>query len=129
MHVQQEPCRLFRQAVAQQFFDQVIYQPDAVGLLSDEHLMVDGTLTEATASLKRFRPKDRPPADEPPDASGNRKANSRGEKRSTSLTRVRLSQKHAWAKRTPLASPTERKATTGSPPRESNSTLRHVACS
>ena len=37
------------------------------GLLSDEHFTVDGTLLEAWASQKSFRPKDRPdpPADDP----------------------------------------------------------------
>ena len=33
------------------------------GLLSDEHFTVDGTLIEAWASLKSFRPKDTPPPD------------------------------------------------------------------
>jgi len=42
-------------------------------LLSDDHFSVDGTLVEAWASFKSFRPKaavtgDRPPADPPPDA-------------------------------------------------------------
>ena len=38
------------------------------GLLSDEHFTVDGTLIEAWASLKSFRPKDA----SPPEAGGGR---------------------------------------------------------
>ena len=51
-------------------------------LLSDEHFTVDGTLIEAAASLKSFRPKDEPPSDEPPDDPGNPTVNFRGERRS-----------------------------------------------
>ena len=48
-------------------------------LLSDEHFTVDGTLIEAWASLKSFRPKDaRPPPDDP----GNPTVNFHGERRS-----------------------------------------------
>jgi transposase len=74
--------RLLRQAVAQQFFDEVVRQADALGLLSDEHFTVDGTLIEAAASLKSFKSKDQPPSDEPPDDPGNPTVNFRGEKRS-----------------------------------------------
>jgi transposase len=74
--------RLLRQQVALQFFDEVVRQADAVGLLSDEHFTVDGTLIEAAASLKSFRARDQPPADKPPDDRGNPTVNFRGEKRS-----------------------------------------------
>jgi len=74
--------RLLRQQVALQFFDAVVRQADAVGLLSDEHFTVDGTLIEAAASLKSFRARDQPPADKPPDDRGNPTVNFRGEKRS-----------------------------------------------
>ena len=50
--------------------------------MSDEHFTVDGTLIEAAASLKSFRPKDQPPSDEPPDDPGNPTVNFRGERRS-----------------------------------------------
>jgi len=40
------------------------------GLVSDEHLSVDGTLLEAWASLKSFQPKERKTAP-PPDNPGN----------------------------------------------------------
>ena len=74
--------RLLKQQVALQFFDEVVRQADGLGLLSDEHFTVDGTLIEAAASLKSFRPKDKPPADTPPDDPGNPTVNFRGEKRS-----------------------------------------------
>jgi transposase len=74
--------RLLQQQVALQFFDHVVRQADALGLLSDEHFTVDGTLIEAAASLKSFRAKNKPPADEPPDDPGNPTINFRGEKRS-----------------------------------------------
>ncbi|MGH9477571.1 MAG: IS5 family transposase [Terriglobales bacterium] len=48
--------RLLNQAVAQTFFSGVKQQ--AAGLMSDEHFTVDGTLIEAWAGQKSFRPKD-----------------------------------------------------------------------
>jgi transposase len=74
--------RLLQQVVALQFFDAVVRQADGLGLLSDEHFTVDGTLIEAAASLKSFRAKNKPPADRPPDDPGNPSVNFRGEKRS-----------------------------------------------
>ena len=74
--------RLLDHNVAQQFFDQVVDTADRLGLLSDEHFTVDGTLIEAAASLKSFRPKDQPPADQPPDDPGNPTVNFHREKRS-----------------------------------------------
>jgi transposase len=47
--------RLLNQELAQSFFAQVKAQ--AAGLLSDEHFTVDGTLIEAWAGHKSFRPK------------------------------------------------------------------------
>ena len=35
--------RVLKHVVAQQFFDEVVRQADALGLLSDEHFTVDGT--------------------------------------------------------------------------------------
>jgi transposase len=75
--------RLLKHVVAQQFFDEIVRQADALGLLSDEHFTVDGTLIEAAASLKSFKAKDKPPSDTPPpDDPGNPTINFRGEKRS-----------------------------------------------
>src|SRR6266702_2474909 len=74
--------RLLKHDVAQRFFDEVVRQAAGLGLLSDEHFTVDGTLIEAAASLKSFRAKNKPPADRPPDDPGNPTVNFRGEKRS-----------------------------------------------
>src|SRR5207245_461252 len=52
--------------VAGEFFRTVVEQACALGLTSDEHFTVDGTLIEAWASLKSFKPKDAGPS-EPPD--------------------------------------------------------------
>jgi transposase len=49
--------RLLDAHVSRQFFDEVVMQADRLHLLSDEHFTVDGTLIEAAASLKSFRPK------------------------------------------------------------------------
>jgi hypothetical protein len=56
--------RLLEGEVAHQFFAQVLSQAEGAGLLSKEHFSVDGTLIEALASLKSYRPKDE---DGPPD--------------------------------------------------------------
>lgn len=47
--------RLLNEKLAEGFFDRVLKQ--ASGLMSDEHFSVDGTLVEAWASHKSFRPK------------------------------------------------------------------------
>ena len=49
--------------LAAAFFARVLKQAAAAGLLSDEHFTVDGTLIEAWASIKSFRPKDAPPSE------------------------------------------------------------------
>ena len=74
--------RLLRHEVAQRFFDEVVFQADRLGLLSDAHFTVDGTLIEAAASLKSFRPKHEPPPTEPVDDPGNPTVDFRGERRS-----------------------------------------------
>lgn len=74
--------RLLAHDVARQFFDAVVRQARQAGLLSDEHFSVDGTLIEAWASLKSFRPTTRPDDREPPpDDPGNPTVNFRGERR------------------------------------------------
>jgi transposase len=73
--------RLLDGDVAREFLLQVVQQAQEQGLTSDEHFTVDGTLVEAWASLKSFRPKeqqDAPAADDP----GNPTVNFHGEKRS-----------------------------------------------
>ena len=53
--------RLLKHRVGQALFDEVVLEADRRGLLSDEHFTVDGTLIEAAASLKSFKPKDGDP--------------------------------------------------------------------
>lgn len=50
--------RLFDAEVAQRFFENTVLLARLRGLVSDEHFSVDGTLLEAWASHKSFRPKD-----------------------------------------------------------------------
>jgi len=50
--------RLLGGDVAEAFFQAVLSEARESGLLSDEHFTVDGTLIEAWASHKSFRPKD-----------------------------------------------------------------------
>ncbi len=73
-------ARLIEHDVARQFFHRVVEQARGAKLLSDEHFTVDGTLIDAWASMKSFRPKDEKP-NEPPDDPGNPTVNFRGEKR------------------------------------------------
>jgi transposase len=61
--------RFLEGEVAAQFFRAVLGQPEVRALLSDEHFSVDGTLIEAFASMKSFRPKAED-GDEPPAAGG-----------------------------------------------------------
>jgi len=53
--------RLVQHEVARQFFEEVVRQAKAAGLVSAEHFTVDGTLIEAWASLKSFRKKGEKP--------------------------------------------------------------------
>lgn len=58
--------RLLNETIARSFFAKVLALAEWKGLVSDEHFSVDGTLIEAWASMKSFRPKDgsgRPPED------------------------------------------------------------------
>jgi transposase len=73
--------RLLRGDIARAFFDRVLAQAQARQLLSTEHFTVDGTLIEAWASLKSFKPKGGPPTP-PPDDPGNPTVNFHGERRS-----------------------------------------------
>jgi transposase len=68
--------RLLNEEVAEVFFQRVLER--AKPYLSDEHFTVDGTLIEAWASHKSFRPKD---GGEPPSGNG-REVDFHGEKRS-----------------------------------------------
>ena len=81
--------RLLLHDVADRFFDAIRNQAAAKKLLSRDHFTVDGTLIEASASLKSFRPKDEPSAIGDDDNDGgdshsgrNEMVDFRGEKRS-----------------------------------------------
>jgi transposase len=67
--------RLLNEEIAEAFFQRVLKL--AKPYLSDEHFTVDGTLIEAWASHKSFRPKDQ----EPGASTGPREANFHGERR------------------------------------------------
>jgi len=73
--------RLLEGDIAAKFLAAVLAQPRVKKLLSTEHFSVDGTLIEAWASMKSFRPRDG--SDEPPaDGGRNNEANFHGHKRS-----------------------------------------------
>jgi transposase len=74
--------RLLVGEIATKFLTAILAQPSVKRLLSTEHFSVDGTLVEAWASMKSFKPKDG--VDEPPAESGgrNREMDFHGEKRS-----------------------------------------------
>lgn len=78
--------RLVESELACRFFDAVVGEARKLGLLSDEHFTVDGTLIEAWASTaKSMRRKDGPPDAGGPDDQGM--VNFRGERR-TNTTHV-----------------------------------------
>ncbi len=63
--------RLLEAEVAAKFLQAVLAHDEIRPLLSDDHFSVDGTLVEAWASFKSFRPKPsgpdaNPPGDDPP---------------------------------------------------------------
>ena len=79
--------RLFAGDIAEAFFQQVRALADQQQLLSPDHFPVDGTLLEAWASHKSFRPiadPTPPPSDDDP---SNPSINFRGEKRSNATHR------------------------------------------
>jgi transposase len=95
--------RLLKGEVAAAFFEAVLAQAGARGLLSDEHFTVDGTLIEAWAGQKSFKRRDshaaaRPPKDDDPsnpsiDFHGERRRNDTHQ--STSDPEARLARKGA----------------------------------
>jgi transposase len=73
--------RLLDGDIAAKFLAAVLAQPRVKTLLSTDHFSVDGTLIEAWASMKSFKPKDGP--DEPPAGGGrNGEADFHGHERS-----------------------------------------------
>jgi transposase len=90
--------RLLVAEVAQGFFNAVVGQARAQGLLSDEHFTVDGTLIEAWAGHKSFKRKG-DDQQTPPDDPGNPSVDFHGERRtnathqSTTDPQARLARK------------------------------------
>ena len=74
--------RLLEHQVGQALFDEVVLEADRRGLLSDEHFTVDGTLIEAAASLKSFKPREGEAPTTTDDDPGNPSVDFRGERRS-----------------------------------------------
>jgi transposase len=73
--------RLLEGDIAAKFLAAVLAEPRVKKLLSTDHFSVDGTLIEAWASMKSFRPKDG--SNNPPEGGGrNAEANFHGQKRS-----------------------------------------------
>ena len=81
--------RLLDGEIAAKFLAAVLAQPRVKRLLSGQHFSVDGTLIEALASMKSFKPRDR--SDDPPtdDAGAGRNAtvDFKGEKRTNETHR------------------------------------------
>lgn len=70
--------RLLDGDIAAAFFDAVLLHADTERLLSDDHFTVDGTLLEAWASQKSFRPRDQDP---PSPGGGNPPVDFHGQRR------------------------------------------------
>jgi len=79
--------RLLAHDVAGRFLHAVVTQAQQMNLLSDEHFTVDGTLIEAWASLKSFRPIDDPDQGVDGDDPGNADVDFHGQKRSNTTHR------------------------------------------
>jgi transposase len=77
--------RLMEGDVAKAFFALVLAEARSRNLLSDDHFTVDGTLLEAWASQKSYRPIDEPPEARP--KGRNPEVDFRGEKRSNATHR------------------------------------------
>lgn len=80
--------RLRAGEIAEAFFAGVLRQAGSRALLSHEHFTVDGTLLEAWASQKSFRPLEQPPSGDDDDP-GNPTVSFRGERRSNTTHRSR----------------------------------------
>jgi transposase len=79
--------RLMQHDVAGRFLQAVVTQAQDAGLLSDEHFTVDGTLVEAWASLKSFRPMDDPDQGVDDNDPGNVRVDFHGQTRSNQTHR------------------------------------------
>ncbi|MDA1296735.1 MAG: IS5 family transposase [Chloroflexi bacterium] len=81
--------RLLEHEVSRRFFDAVVSEARRRNLLSDDHFTVDGTLLDAWASLKSFRPvgEDDPPPGSSGSGGRNREVDFKGERRLNSTHR------------------------------------------
>jgi transposase len=79
--------RLLEGEIAARFLSAVLAQPRVKRLLSSEHFSVDGTLIEAWASMKSFKPKEPPAGGDSGNGGRNAPADFRGEKRSNQTHR------------------------------------------
>ena len=78
--------RLLEGEIAAKFLTAVLSQPRVRRLLSSEHFSVDGTLIQAWASMKSFKPKE-PPGNGESGGGRNAPADFRGQKRSNATHR------------------------------------------
>ncbi|MBX3378426.1 MAG: IS5 family transposase, partial [Phycisphaeraceae bacterium] len=82
--------RLAEHGITPKFFDTVVKQALALGLTSDEHFTVDGTLIQSHASLKslkRIEREERRKDDDPPSGGRNASVDFKGEKRANATHR------------------------------------------
>ncbi|HTO65652.1 MAG TPA: IS5 family transposase [Bradyrhizobium sp.] len=79
--------RLLAGEIAAKFLIAVLAQPRVKRLLSSEHFSVDGTLIEAWASMKSFKPKEPPAGGDTGGGGRNTSADFKGEKRSNQTHR------------------------------------------
>ena len=79
--------RLLAGEIAAKFLIAVLAQPRVKRLLSSEHFSVDGTLIEAWASMKSFKPKEPPAGGDTGGGERNASADFKGEKRSNQTHR------------------------------------------
>jgi len=79
--------RLLEGEIATKFLTAVLSQPRVKRLLSSEHFSVDGTLIQAWAAMKSFKPKERPGNDGGGGGGRNALADFRGQKRSNATHR------------------------------------------
>jgi transposase len=79
--------RLLDGDIAAKFLSAVLSQPRVKQLLSSDHFSVDGTLIEAWASMKSFKPSDGSGEEPPPSGGRNAAADFHGRKRSNETHR------------------------------------------
>ena len=79
--------RFEQHGLVQKFFERVVATALVEQYASNDHFTVDGTLIQSWASLKSFRPKDKPPDERPSDGGSNPSVDFRGERRTNETHR------------------------------------------